>query len=134
MGGQAVTDQLINRPDEDTIFGGCFVSGNTVLTPPAPGTFGNMKRNVAYGPGFVHLDFSVIKHFKIGERMGLELRGEVFNIFNHPNFATPDHDLTDSGPPNTVGVSSFTPDIFASNPVIGSSGSRHIQVGLKVVW
>src|SRR5262249_6585258 len=55
-GGQAGADQLIDGPD-DELFGGCFVSGNTILTPPAPGTFGNMKRNVAYGPGFVNLDF-----------------------------------------------------------------------------
>src|SRR5262249_34581361 len=48
LGGQAGADQLIDGEDEDTIFGGCFVSGNTVVTPPAPGTFGNMKRNVAY--------------------------------------------------------------------------------------
>jgi len=92
-----------------------------------------MKRNIAYGPGFVNLDFSVIKHFKLSEGINMERRGEVFNLLNHPNFATPDHDLTDSDP-NTVGVSSFTPDIFASNPVIGSGGSRHIQVGLKVLW
>ena len=137
LGGQAGADQLIDGQDEDTIFGGCFVSGDTVVTPPAPGTFGNMKRNVAYGPGFVNLDFSVIKHFKLSERLNLELRGEVFNLLNHPNFGTPDHDLTDGSTDpteNTVGVSSFTPDIYASNPVIGSGGSRHIQVGLKVIW
>jgi hypothetical protein len=137
LGGQAGADQLIDGTDEDTIFGGCFVSGNTVVTPPAPGTFGNMKRNVAYGPGYVNLDFSVIKHFKLSERFHLELRGEVFNLLNHVNFATPDHDLTDGSTDpteNTVGVSSFTPDIFASNPVIGSGGSRHIQVGLKILW
>ena len=32
------------------------------------------------------------------------------------------------------GLHLFTPDIFASNPVIGSGGSRHIQVGLKILW
>ena len=47
------------------IFGGCFVFRNTIVTPPAPGTFGNMRRNVVYGPGFVNLDFSVIKDFKL---------------------------------------------------------------------
>jgi len=56
---------------------------------------GNMRRNVVYGPGFVNLDFSVIKDFKFGERFSLQLRGEFFNILNHPNFADPDHDLSD---------------------------------------
>jgi len=97
----------------------------------APGNFGNMRRNVVYGPGFVNLDFSVIKDFKFGERFSLQLRGEFFNILNHPNFADPDHDLSD-GP--TLGLAQFTPDIFASNPVIGSGGSRHVQVGAKIIW
>ena len=77
------------------------------------------------------LDFSVIKDFKFGERFSLQLRGEFFNILNHPNFADPDHDLSD-GP--TLGLAQFTPDIFASNPVIGSGGSRHVQVGAKIIW
>jgi hypothetical protein len=132
MGGQAGADQLINGPD-DSIFGGCFASGNTIMTPPAPGTFGNMRRNVVYGPGFVNLDFSVIKDFKLGERFALQLRGEVFNLLNHPNFADPDHDLSD-GSAGTFGVAQFTPDVYASNPVIGSGGSRHIQIGAKIIW
>jgi hypothetical protein len=110
---------------------GCYVSGSTALTPPAPGTFGNMKRNIVYGPAFVNLDFSVIKTFKFGERFRLEARGEVFNILNHPNFADPDHDLSD-GP--TLGLAQYTPDVYASNPVIGSGGSRHIQIGAKILW
>jgi len=48
-----------------------------------------MRRNVVYGPGFVNLDFSVIKDFKFGERFSLQLRGEFFNILNHPNFPIP---------------------------------------------
>jgi hypothetical protein len=110
---------------------GCYVEGGTAITPPAPGTFGDMRRNVVYGPGYVNLDFSVIKNFRLGERIKLEARGEVFNILNHPNFADPDHDFSDGA---TLGLAQFTPDIAASNPVIGSGGSRHIQIGLKVLW
>ncbi|HTR25412.1 MAG TPA: TonB-dependent receptor [Terriglobales bacterium] len=131
MGGQAGADQLIGGPDEGTITGGCYVSGGTVVTPPAPGTFGNMRRNVVYGPGFVNLDFSVSKAFKFGERFSLQLRGEFFNILNHPNFADPDHDLSDGA---SLGLAQYTPDIAASNPVIGSGGSRHIQIGAKIIW
>ncbi len=122
-GGQAAVDQLASF--------GCYVQGGTALTPPAPGNFGDMRRNVVYGPGFVNLDFSVIKDFKFKERFRVQLRGEFFNILNHPNFADPDHDLSD-GP--TLGLAQFTPDIAASNPVIGSGGSRHIQVGVKIIW
>jgi hypothetical protein len=62
--------------------------------------------------------------FQFGERFTLQVRGEFFNILNHPNFADPDHDLSD-GP--TLGLAQFTPDIFASNPVIGSSGRSCLE-------
>src|ERR1700730_3386501 len=74
-GNQAAIDQLGEF--------GCYVQRGTAITPPAPGNVGNMRRNVVYGPGFVNLDSSVIKDFKFGER------------FSHPNFADPDHDLSD---------------------------------------
>lgn len=128
-GGQAAVNQLNGGPNGIT--GGCYVEGATVLTPPAPGTFGNMRRNVVYGPDFVNLDFSVIKLFKFGERFSLEARGEVFNILNHPNFADPVNDVSDGV---GLGLAQFTPDIAASNPVIGSGGSRHIQIGAKIIW
>jgi hypothetical protein len=41
---------------------------------------------------------------------------------------------TDFSEPSTVGTVIFTPDVAASNPVIGSGGSRHIQLGAKVIW
>ncbi len=132
LGGQAGADQLIDGPD-GSLSTGCFVAASTILTPPAPGTFGDMRRNVVYGPGYVDLDFSIIKMFQFGERFSLQLRGEFFNLLNHPNFADPDHDLSD-GSAGTVGVAQFTPDVAASNPVIGSGGSRHIQVGAKIIW
>jgi hypothetical protein len=50
---------------------------------------------------------------------------------NHTNFTDVGTDLSS---PGTVGLVSFTPDVAASNPVIGSGGSRHIQVGAKIIW
>ena len=87
------------------------------------------------------MDFSIIKNFTFGERAKLELRGEFFNVLNHPNFAGVDTDLSDGFSTNsnplfngTVGQAFFTPDIAASNPVVGSGGSRHIQLGAKIIW
>ena len=39
-----------------------------------------------------------------------------------------------SHPPDSLGRASATPDTQASNPVIGSGGSRHIQLGAKIIW
>ncbi|HMC62353.1 MAG TPA: hypothetical protein VKJ01_24370, partial [Candidatus Solibacter sp.] len=112
---------------------GCFVAGTTTITPPLFGTQGNMGRNIFRGPTFKNLDFSVSKLWKLNERVNLQFRGEVFNILNHTNFDvfTMNTDLETT---NNVGIVNFTPDVAASNPVIGSGGSRHIQLALKVLW
>jgi len=35
---------------------------------------------------------------------------------------------------NDLGVVNSTPDVGVADPVIGSGGSRHIQLGAKLVW
>jgi len=35
---------------------------------------------------------------------------------------------------SNLGLARATPDVEASNPVIGSGGSRHIQLGLKLIF
>jgi hypothetical protein len=110
---------------------GCYQEHDTVLVPPNPGTFGNIERNAFRGPDFTNWDFSVTKNTKLTERLTLQLRGEFFNILNHPNFGAVDRGMADGV---SVGRVVNTPDVSASNPVMGSGGSRHIQVGAKFVW
>jgi hypothetical protein len=52
--------------------------------------FGTAPRNSVIGAGYVDFDLSVIRTIKINERASLQLRADVFNIFNHPNFDVPD--------------------------------------------
>ena len=125
MGGVGAADQLTSL--------GCYVSGNTVLTPPAVGAQGNMGRNIFRGPSFKNWDFSISKVWRLHEQVRLQLRGEFFNILNHSNFDVLTMN-TDLSTPSSVGTVAFTPDVGASNPVIGSGGSRHIQLGAKVIW
>jgi hypothetical protein len=103
-----------------------------VLYPQAVGTFGDMGRNIFRGPGFVNVDASVSKIWKLTERLQLQLRGEMFNIANHANFANGSvgSDLT---APDSLGRATATPDVQKANPVIGSGGSRHIQIGAKFI-
>ncbi len=117
-------------------FAGCFVKGGSVLTPPEFEQFGTMGRNIFRGPHFRNWDFSIGKTFQIRERLGLQLRGEFFNILNHPNFTNPygvggQLGNVDPSVPSTFGLASATTDVAAANPVIGSGGPRAIQVGLK---
>ncbi|HKC86715.1 MAG TPA: hypothetical protein VKG02_12110, partial [Blastocatellia bacterium] len=57
---------------------------------PAPGSYGSVKRNAFYGPGFASVDFSVFKNFRITERYSIQFRSEIFNIFNRLNMGNPD--------------------------------------------
>ncbi len=51
-----------------------------------PGTLG---RDAITGPGFLNTDFSVTKNTKLTEKFTLQFRGEMFDVFNHPNFGNP---------------------------------------------
>jgi hypothetical protein len=55
--------------------------------PPA-GYFGNAGTGIILGPGLIDFDMALYKDFHITERHAIEFRGELFNIFNHPNFTT----------------------------------------------
>ena len=56
---------------------------------PAPFTFGSAPRNSVIGPGFSTTDLSVARTFKVGGMRELEVRWEIFNLFNKANFDVP---------------------------------------------
>ena len=114
-------------------YNGCYVQNGTLIVPPAFGTFGNMGRNIFRGPSFRNWDFGLSKVWKLSERVKVQFRGEVFNLLNHPNFDV--FSMNTNLYSTSVGTVRFTPDLGeASNPVLGSGGSRHIQLGVKFVW
>jgi len=118
---------------------GCYAKGNSVMVPPPFGSFGTMGRNLFPDSGFRDLDFSLAKNFHFGERMRAQFRAEFFNILNHPNFANPyggqnGFGQNDPSAPASFGCECATPDVAAANPVIGSGGSRAVQLGLKLLF
>lgn len=117
-------------PTTSDYSGGCYAQGGTVLVPAQWGQFGNMHRNMFRGPGYQNVDMSLAKSFKLTEKLSLQLRGEFFNIFNHTNFAGISANLESQA----AGIPAYTPDVAESNPVVGSGGSRHIQLGAKFVF
>ena len=78
-------------------------------------------------------DASISKIWRFGERVKFQVRGEMFNAANHANFASGSIS-GDLSSPSSLGLATATPDVQASNPVIGSGGSRHIQLGAKIIW
>ncbi|MDD5544238.1 MAG: TonB-dependent receptor [Acidobacteriia bacterium] len=54
---------------------------------PLPGTFGNAGRNIIEGPGLININMALNKSIPLRwEGKRLELRTQVQNVFNHPNF------------------------------------------------
>ncbi|HZU44842.1 MAG TPA: carboxypeptidase regulatory-like domain-containing protein [Terriglobales bacterium] len=76
--------------------GQCAVDPNFCVTG-----FGNLGRNIYRGPFQQNFDFSLIKNFRITERQGLRFTADFFNLFNHPNFASPA--FTDVESPSNFG-------------------------------
>jgi hypothetical protein len=117
---------------------GCYAKGNSIMIPPPLGQFGTMHRNMFPDSGFRNLDFSLAKNWHFGERLRAQFRAEFFNIFNHPNFANPYGGQNGFGlnDPSVrpFGCGCATPDVAAANPVIGSGGSRAVQLGLKFLF
>ena len=117
---------------------GCYAKGNSIMIPPALGTFGNMGRNIFPDSGFRNVDFSLAKNWHFGERFRAQFRAEFFNIFNHPNFANPYGGQNGYGfnDPSAggFGCGCATPDVAAANPAVGSGGPRSVQLGLKLIF
>jgi len=51
--------------------------------------YGNAGTGILRGPAQYNVDFSAFKSFQLTEWLNMELRGEVFNLFNTPEFAPP---------------------------------------------
>lgn len=118
---------------------GCYAKGQSVMTPPDPGTFGTMRRNLFRATALQAWDLSLVKDWKFAERMKLQFRGEFFDVLNHPNFANPygvnfNYGRVDPSNPAQFGCACATPDVGDANPVIGTGGPRNIQLGVKMVF
>src|SRR4030095_14304507 len=93
----------------------------SVFTPVV--RFGNLGRNVVIGPGFNNTDFSITKSVKLDDRLSLQFRGEVFDLFDHANLGQPG---------NVVGAPDFG-RITRTRFATGESGSsRQGRRGVKL--
>ena len=108
---------------------GCYAMGNSVIVPPAQGTFGSMSRYAIRSLGSWEWDASIIKTWKLKERLTAQFRAEIYNVTNSTFFAAPSATLSS---PSTFGASSSTPD--TSSPFVGTGGPRKIQLGLKILF
>ena len=82
-----------------------------------------------YGPGFKSVDLSVFKTTKLSGSASMQLRLEVFNLFNTINWANPGASVSAS---TSFGVITNTRN--ANNaPGIGAGEPRNVQLAAKII-
>jgi hypothetical protein len=84
----------IRRPDIVPGVSPYLKSGKQFLNPaafatPAPGTFGNARRNDYTGPNLAQFDLTLSKSIRLYEGYSMEFHADGYNIFNKANYANP---------------------------------------------
>jgi hypothetical protein len=91
----------------------------------ATATYGSTGRNTLRGPGSFNIDLSLIKHTRVS-KADTELRLEVFNLLNRPQFAQPS---------SVFGNAAFgTISAMLANAACALCGTteRQVQLAMKV--
>ena len=98
------------------------------FTLPERGTYGNLGRNTAIGPGLVNQDFSLTKNTavsSVSEAFQVQFKAEFFNLFNRANFGIPRRLLFNSRSQRLASAGLITNTVTTS---------RQIQFGLKILF
>jgi hypothetical protein len=97
----------------------CFAN-----VPAGQNRVGNESRNVIVGPPTTRFDATLSKNIRFSESRSLQLRWEIFNVFNHTNFTT--LNLSIATPNNGVGG--------GFGAVSGVRDPRTMQLGIKFLF
>jgi Carboxypeptidase regulatory-like domain/TonB dependent receptor-like, beta-barrel len=91
------------RPNVNTrvpleLYGSQYPGGKifnpAAFTAAPAGQQGDFGRNVLRGFGASQADIALQRQFHVTGKVGFRFRAEFFNVFNNPNFGSPDNDLT----------------------------------------
>ncbi|HEY6253960.1 MAG TPA: carboxypeptidase regulatory-like domain-containing protein [Candidatus Angelobacter sp.] len=130
----------------------CAAGAGTCPTGPivAGNALGNVSRNKFHGPGYGDVDFSVFKNISVTERLKIQLRAEMFNLFNRVNLASgpgsvPTGGCTPQGASGVCaapgspayagfGLVSDTIGDFNGAPGIGPGEAFNMQLAIKIIF
>ncbi len=94
---------------------------------PAAETWGDLGRNAFRGPALWQIDMALQRRIPLRERMALDLRAEVFNILNRPQYGNP---LADISAPASFGRITSLVNTGAT----GSGTPRQIEIAARLVF
>ncbi|MBK6722108.1 MAG: carboxypeptidase regulatory-like domain-containing protein [Acidobacteria bacterium] len=97
------------------------------FTQPIPGDQGNTGRNYFIGPRYTETDVSLSRKFRFTETLNFDLRVDVRNLMNHPNFAGPTAVM-----PAGFTQSGFGTSIFGRINADVTNSNRRIQFSGKL--
>ena len=116
----ATYDDLLKPGSVESRLTGFFNSSAICAIPIVPNGsssatgYGNMGRNILFGPGQFNWDVAIAKKTTVGglrEGAYLEFRAEFFNTFNHPQFSNPNANVA-SASFGVIGSTSVAPRIM----------------------
>jgi len=100
------------------------------FTDPPQGQYGTTTRGQYRNPGFSEVDFSVFKDTHLSEKITLQLRVEMFNLFNHTNMAPAGFPVV----PDTGGAIYSTIGAYFAVPGIGPGEPFNTQFAAKIIF
>jgi hypothetical protein len=97
-----------------------------------PTGFGQQRRNQTVAPSYTDTDFSIMKGFRLpiphSDVGRLQVGAQFFNLFNHPNFAAPGHDINNPATLGAITSTVSTPTSILGSFLGGDASPRLIQL------
>jgi hypothetical protein len=95
---------------------------------------GNLGRNTFFTPGIANYNLNAQKTIKILEGLNLQLRGEFYNLFNHPQYGTPSVSPFSPGQQGLQTVVATAPAGRFLQPQFADGGGRVVRYQIKLVF
>ena len=127
---QVVGNPFVDVPSSNRATSTYYWFNPSAFAATTPGTYSNQARNEFYGPPTHQIDLSIFKNFPIHEKFKLQLRAEIFNIFNFINYASLNTNFLSSG----LGQAGSTYDVGFGAPGIGPGAPRNVQLAAKLIF
>ena len=106
------------------------------FTIPTGAVQGDLGRNALRGFGATEVDLALRRQFALRERVSLQARADIFNIFNHPNFGPPINYLSSplfGQSTQMLGASLGSGGQNGGlNPLYQIGGARSVQLALRL--